>query len=253
MIEITSLTNETVKETVRLQQKKYREESGLFLIEGYKPVEESIFAGVKLVRIFVKNNNDIEKFSKSGAEVIKTTEPVLKKISTTDTPPAVVAVGVQKTINEHWVKDASRIILLEGIKDAGNLGTILRTAAAFGIDGVILYKNTVDIYNPKCVRSSVGNLWKNNILVIDELERLQKLINGFTKIGTLPKSDNSCYLNSFDFPAKSCVFMGSEADGLSGELKSITDTSITIEMNSSVESLNLGISAGIIMYKMRLI
>ena len=241
MIEITSLTNETVKETAKLHQKKFREETGLFLLEGKKPVEEAIFAGVKLTKIFVETPDYISNLEKSGAEIIKTNAAVLKKISTTDTPHSIVAVGAQ------------RIVLLEGIKDAGNLGTILRAASAFGIDGVILYKDTVDIYNPKCVRSSVGNLWKNNISVIDNFNKLKELLKGFTKIGTLPKSDNSVYLNDYEFSGKSCVFFGSEADGLSGELKGITDTNVTIEMTNSVESLNLSLSAGIIMYKMRLI
>ncbi len=253
MIEITSLTNETVKETAKLHQKKFREETGLFLLEGKKPVEEAIFAGVKLTKIFVETPDYISNLEKSGAEIIKTNAAVLKKISTTDTPPSIVAVGLQKPVSDDWICNAQRVVLLEGIKDAGNLGTILRAASAFGIDGVILYKDTVDIYNPKCVRSSVGNLWKNNISVIDDFNKLKELLKDFTKIGTLPKSDNSVYLNDYEFSSKSCVFFGSEADGLSDELKGITDTNVTIEMTNSVESLNLSLSAGIIMYKMRLI
>lgn len=253
MIEITSLTNETVKAAAKLQYKKYREESGLFLIEGIKPVEEAITAGVELTKIFVRDVHHIKKFQECKAEVIKTNEAVLKKISTTETPPLIVAVGVQKEVSDNWIKDAKRVILLENIKDAGNLGTILRTASALGIDGVILYKDTVDIYNPKCVRASVGNLWKNNISIVNELDKLEKLLEGFAKIGTLPKSYNSIFLSEFNFANRCCVFFGSEAEGLSDELKSITDANVTIEMTNSVESLNLSISAGIIMYKMRLI
>ena len=253
MIEITSLTNETVKEMVKLRQKKFRAETGLFLIEGNKAVEEAISAGVVLTKVFVEKPEDISSYLNSGTEIIKTNEAVLKKISTTDTPPSIVAAGIQKTISDEWISTAKRVVLLEGIKDAGNLGTILRAAPAFGIDGVILYKDTVDIYNPKCVRSSVGNLWKNNISVIDDLNKLKNLLKEFTKIGTLPVQDNAVYLSGYNFPEKSCVFFGSEAEGLSEELKGITDTNITIEMTNSVESLNLALSAGIIMYKMRLI
>lgn len=253
MIEITSLTNETVKETVKLQQKKYREQTGLFLIEGFKPVEEAVLYGVQIQKVFCANPEKLDiKFS-SNVEIIKTNEPVLKKISTTDTPPSVVAIGVQKQNSNSWLKSAKKIVLLESIKDAGNLGTILRSASAFGIDGVILFGDTVDLYNPKCVRASVGNLWKNNILLVKNIDELKDLLKDFTKIGTLPKSDNSVYLSSFDFPEKSCVFFGSEADGLSDDLKRITDTNVTIEMKNSVESLNLGISAGIIMYEMRVL
>ncbi len=252
MIEITSLTNELVKETVKLKQKKYREETGLFLLEGIKPVEEAINAGVELTKVFVSDIQILDRLPKNGADVIKTNAAVLKKVSTTDTPPAAVAVGVQKKSSEDWLCGAKKIILFDGIKDAGNLGTILRTAAALGIDGIILYKDTVDVYNPKCVRSSVGNLWKNNILKINDFNKLKNVLSGFTKIGTLPKAENSVYLSDFQFPLRSCVCFGSEAEGLSEELKDFMDTNVTIEMEDFVESLNLSISAGIIMYKMRL-
>ena len=250
MIEITSLTNETVKETVKLQQKKYREETGLFLLEGFKPVEEALENGVEILKIFLKDESLFNKIP-AGVEVIKTNDAVLKKISTTDSAPSIVAIGKQKTASREWLSRANKIVLFEGIKDAGNLGTILRTASAFGIDGVILFGETVDLYNPKCVRSSVGNLWKNNILKLENLSELQKILSDFVKIGTLPKCENSVYLNDFSFPEKSCLFFGSEADGLSEDLKKITDTNVTIEMKNSVESLNLGVSASIIMYKMR--
>ena len=250
MIEITSLTNVTVKETVKLQQKKHREETGLFLIEGAKPVEEAINNGVEFVRIFLNSSFVLDDVP-LGVELIKTNDPVLKKISTTETAPPVVAVAKQKQLSGEWLKTAKKVVLFEGIKDAGNLGTVLRTASAFGIDGVILFGETVDLYNPKCVRSSVGNLWKNNVFKITKFSDLQKCLEGFVKIGTLPKCENSVYLNDFTFPEKSCLFFGSEADGLSDELKNFVDTNVTIEMSNSVESLNLGVSASIIMYKMR--
>ena len=250
MIEITSLTNNIVKDVVKLQQKKFREDSGLFLLEGKKPIEEAIANKVELLRVFALNPDELPT-TKQEFEIIKTNEAVLKKISTTDTAPTMVAVGKQKIINNDWLKKAKKIVLFEDIKDAGNLGTILRTASAFNIDGIILYGNTVDLYNPKCVRASVGNLWKNNILKINSIEELKNHLNSFTKIGTLPKCENSEYLNNFNFPERTCLFFGSEADGLSKDLKSLTDTNITIEMNPTVESLNLAVSASIIMYKMR--
>ena len=250
MIEITSLTNDLVKETVKLQQKKYREETGLFLLEGQKPVEEAVLNGVELVRVFAQEEAFL-KCIPNSVEMIKTSSAVLKKISTTDSAPSVVAVGKQKKITSDWLKDAKKIVLFEGIKDAGNLGTILRTASAFGIDGILLYGETVDIYNPKCVRASVGNLWKNNLLKVQSLQELKSLLLGFEKIGTLPKCEKSTYLADFTFPEKLCMFFGSEAEGLSEELKTFVDSNVTIEMKNSVESLNLGVSASIIMYEMR--
>ena len=156
-MEITSINNDLVKETVKLQQKKYRTEN--FLLEGYKPVEEAYNAGINIEYAFVlKEKADAYKFL--GDKVILTNEQVLKKISTTDTAPDIVAVGHKKSYSAENLKKAKKVVLLENIKDYGNLGTILRTSVAFGADAIVLYGESVDLYNPKCVRSSVGNLWK---------------------------------------------------------------------------------------------
>src|SRR5574344_1246603 len=152
MIEITSVNNDLIKEISKLQQKKYRTETKLFLLEGYKAIEET---DVELEYILVKKDAKIPK--KNCKEIILTTDAVLKKVASTDTPPEIIAVGVQKKFSKKDIKDAKRVLLLENIKDLGNLGTILRTSLAFNIDAIILYGETVDLYNPKCVRASVGN------------------------------------------------------------------------------------------------
>ena len=156
-MEITSVNNDLVKETVKLQQKKYRIEK--FLLEGYKAIEEAYNAGLRFDYAFVlKEKTDNYKFL--GDKIIETTEPVLKKISTTDSAPDAVAVAYKKEWDKSELSKAKKVVLLEDIKDLGNLGTILRTSVAFGADAVVLYGESVDLYNPKCVRSSVGNLWK---------------------------------------------------------------------------------------------
>ena len=148
---------------------------------------------------------------------------------------------------KHFIK----VILLEGIKDAGNLGTILRTASAFGIDGIVLYGDTVDLYNPKCVRSTVGCLWKTPVIKVENFKGLKDIFTPFERVATLPKGDNVIGLSDYKPNEKVLIMFGSEADGLSDELKSFATKNVTIEMNNSVESLNLGVSASIIMYKMR--
>ena len=167
-MEITSVNNELVKETVKLQQKKYRENK--FLLEGFKAVEEAHLSGLKFERAFVEKNKR-GKYLFLNCEVIETNEAVLKKISTTNTPPEIVAVAYQK--ENSFEKLGNKVILLENIRDLGNLGTIIRTAVAFGIDSIVLYGETVDLYNPKVVRSAVGNLWKINIVQIFNLKVLK--------------------------------------------------------------------------------
>ena len=141
-------------------------------------------------------------------------------------------------------------MLLENIKDAGNLGTILRTAAAFNVDAVVLYGDTVDLYNPKCVRSSVGNLWKIPVFHIADKTDLMVNFMGYERVATLPKSNNSVWLKDYTPTEKVLVMFGTEAAGLSNELKEFANKNVTIEMSKEVESLNLSISAGVILYKL---
>lgn len=246
-MKITSVNNELVKETAKLLQTKYRRETGLFLIEGAKGVEEALKAGIKIERIFIQEGSC---FTYDNA--IETTQAVMKKISDAKNSPKIIAVAHQPTYKKEDFLKKSRVILLEGIKDAGNLGTILRTAAAFGIDGIVLYGDTVDLYNPKCVRSAVGNIWKVPTIEIKNFEILQNLFGQHEKIATLPSGENVIKLNNYSPNTDILLMFGSEADGLSEELKNFATTNITIEMEPNVESLNLSISAAIIMYKLRL-
>lgn len=246
--EITSVNNELVKETAKLHQKKYRDEQKLFLLEGFKAIEEAFLAKIDIEKVFV-NKEKASKYSFLKDKAILTTEPVLKKISTTDSPPDAVAVAKQKIFTINDIKDAKKVVLLENIKDLGNLGTILRTAKAFSQDAVILYGETVDLYNPKCVRSAVGNLWKIPVVQIKDFETLKKILNSFERIATLPKSEDSINLKTFEAKPPYIIMFGSESDGLSQELIDFSTKKITIEINKEVESLNLSVSVGIVLYK----
>lgn len=246
-MKITSVNNDIVKDTAKLLKGKYRDESGLFLIEGEKGVNEALIAGVEIIRIFVLENSNLF----SGEEVVETTEAVLAKISDAKTPPKVVAVARKPENDIDGFKNYKKVILLEGIKDAGNLGTILRTASAFGIDGIVLYGDTVDLYNPKCVRSTVGCLWKVPVVQINDFEALQEIFTPFERVATLPKGGNVIPLDEYKPTNKTLVMFGSEADGLTAELKAFATKNVTIEMAENVESLNLSVSAAVVMYKIR--
>ena len=237
-MKITSVNNELVKETAKLLQKKYRKDT--FLLEGSKCIEEAIASGLEIVHLFADESSD--EF-KGFDNLIETTEAVLSKISSTETPPKAVAVA--KKLKREWSEIYKKVVLLENIKDAGNLGTILRTACAFNIDAVVLYGDTVDLYNPKCVRSTVGNLWKIPVFEMNDLS----IFNDYERIATLPKAENTIWLNEYKTQEKVLVMFGSEASGLSEDLKNFATKNVTIEMSDRVESLNLSISAGIFMYK----
>jgi TrmH family RNA methyltransferase len=252
-VEITSVNNEVVKLAAKFQQKKYRDEEKKFLVEGFKPINEAFLAGIEIEQLFIlKEKADKYSFlqNQPDCQIILTTEPVLKKISSTDSAPEAVAVAKQRIFTLDDIKDAKKVTLLENIKDLGNLGTILRTAKAFSQDAIILYGETVDFYNPKCVRSAVGNLWKIPVVQIKDFATLNAKFGAFERVATLPKSSDSVYLNDFKATSPYLIMFGSEADGLSDELIDFATKKVTIEMDSEVESLNLSISVGVLLYKL---
>lgn len=246
-MEITSVNNEIVKNTAKLQQKKYRNSEKKFLLEGYKAIKEAFDSGIIIEKIFV-NKNKIQEYNFAKNILIETTEPVLKKLSTTETAPESVAVGIQKIYDFDVLKKAKKVVLLEGIKDLGNLGTILRTAVAFQAEAIVLYGDSTDIYNPKCVRASVGNLWKIPIFQIKDFNQLEQIFGKFQRIATLPRSKN--FLKNFDIKFPALIMFGSEAAGLSDELIKFSTDSVKIEMAETVESLNLAVSVSIILYEL---
>lgn len=244
-MEITSVNNDLVKETVKLQQKKYRTEK--FLLEGDKAIKEAYKAGLKFEYAFVLKEK-AGNYNFLGDKIIETAEPVLKKISTTDSAPDAVAVAYKKEWNRSELSKAKKVVLLEDIKDLGNLGTILRTSVAFGADAVVLFGESVDLYNPKCVRSSVGNLWKIPVFEIKEIEELKKYFKDYSKIATLPRTNN--YLKDFRVKYPCVVMFGSEANGLSKDLQEFATDAVKIEMADTVESLNLSVSCAVVLYKL---
>ncbi len=243
-MKITSVNNDLVKETAKLQQRKYRDEAGMFLLEGVKCIEEALEYGLEIVNLFVQEDSGLFP----DMDKNETTEAVLSKISTTTTPPK--AVGVARFPKREWSEDFKRVVLLEDIKDAGNLGTILRTACAFNFDAVVLYGETVDLFNPKCVRASVGNLWKIPVFEIKEFAELESKFKAFERAATLPKASNTVWLRDYAPADRVLVMFGTESSGLSDGLKDFATKNVTIEMSDKVESLNLSISVGVILWKL---
>jgi RNA methyltransferase, TrmH family len=254
MKNITSVNNEIIKETTRLQQKKYRNQTGLFLIEGSKAINEAVSSNIDIIKIFVQKGFELP-LNWKNFDIYEITEPVMKKISTTETPPEVIAIAKQKKYSmEDLFKSVTEnpiIIVIEGIKDAGNLGTIIRTAAAGNISGIVLTGDTVDLYNPKTVRSAAGNLWKIPVVEInDNLKKTllkHKKCKFFAAVVNNAKKTDNCFIA--DFKGPSVIMFGSEADGLSKNLINQADCFINIPMKETVESLNLSISVGIIVYE----
>lgn len=241
-----ALSNNKIKEIVKLHQKKYREETGLFIAEGVKSVEESVSANVEIKEIYAIK--DIKLKTKIPVQIIDAR--IMKKISTTDTPCEIIAIAKKRTYDFEKLKTYNKLLLLDSISDPGNLGTIIRSAAAFGIDGIIFYGNCTEIYSPKVIRSAAGNLFKVPFCHIKSTEELQKNFKTHKKYATALSKTNNITLKECSQTDKYIIMFGSEAKGLSKELIDISDKNIKLEMKNNVESLNLSVSVSVVLYEL---
>ena len=246
MLEITSVSNEKIKDVVKLQQKKYRNEKGLFLIEGYKPISEAHAENAEITNVYMSKRN-LEKFDFIKDKIILVSDVVMEKISTTDSVCEAVAVAKQQIKTLEEIKKAKRIALIENIKDAGNLGTLIRSANAFSYDAIILCGDTIDIYNPKVIRSTVGCLFKIPI-VKSALLDVKKQFAQHNFVATVVNHKDIVKPEIIDYTNPFVVMLGSEADGLTNDAIEIANIKTTIPMTKNTESLNLSVAGSILFY-----
>ncbi|MCD7879785.1 MAG: RNA methyltransferase [Candidatus Gastranaerophilales bacterium] len=244
---VNPISNSKIKEIQKLHQKKYRQESGLFLAEGIKSVEECLNEQIEIKEIYVTENVKLKSIP-NFAIVIP--ENIMKKISTTDSVCEILAVAKKKIINPAEIKKRNKLALFENISDPGNLGTILRSASAFGIDAVILFGNCVELYSPKVIRSAVGNFFKTPVILIHTIEELNKLFPEHKKISTALSIKNNISLKELAIINKYIIMFGAEAGGLSKDLINISCKNARLDMAKNVESLNLSVSAAIVFYEL---
>lgn len=236
----TSIDNKKIKEIKKLQTKKYRDETGLFLVEGEHLVLEAYKA--KVLKTLIVCDKDL----KLDVETMEVAPNVIKYLSELETPSNIM--GVCYKIKEQEII-GDKILVLDDIQDPGNLGTIIRSAVAFNIDTIIMSPKTVDLYNSKVIRGSQGLLFHINIISRDLLEILPILKNkGYPILGTRVNGGKS--LKKVEKSNKFVIIMGNEGKGLSIEVQNLCDDFIYIEMNKQCESLNVAIAASIILYEL---
>jgi len=195
-----------------------------------------------------RNSKLIAKFKNTVDKCESISPSEMSSISDTVSDQGMVAiVHLPKEIQSPNLTDMNTVLCLESISDPGNLGAIIRTSAWFGVDSIFLSSDSVDRFNPKVVRSSAGAIFHIPIFELPDLNEIFKKSaeKGFTKIATTPHGGTSIY--DFDFPAKSIILFGSEANGLSNDIMLDTDVVISIPSEGSGESLNLAISCGIVL------
>ncbi len=238
---ITSLENKEIKKYTKLKQKKYRDLEKMFLVEGEHLVKEAEKANA-LLKIIVINE---EEYDFSYKLVV--TEEIMKKLSTLETPPNII--GVCKMMEEETIL-GNKILVLDGIQDPGNLGTIVRSAVAFSICSIILSNDTVDFYHPKVVRATQGMLFHVNIIrreLSSEILRLKQ--SGYCIYTSDVEGGEEIRNLKFQEGAKIALVMGNEGNGVSEKIKLLADRKVYIKMNSVVESLNVGVATSILLYE----
>lgn len=240
---ISSVNNKIVKEYSKLKERKYRKISKYFLVETYHLVEEAYKAG-RLKEVFVLS----EGIYSFDVNVTVVSLDVMKKLSSTNTPPNIIGVVEKK---ESFEVTGNKILLIDRVQDPGNLGTIIRSSSAFNIDTVVISEDSVDLYNPKVIRSAEGMMFQVNVVTKDLVSVIKKLKEkDFIIYGTDVNSGINPRRLDKEAKNKFAIVVGNEGNGLSDEVYDSCDKFLYIPMNEKTESLNVGVATSIILYEM---
>lgn len=259
---ITSLSNRTVKEIAALSQKgKERNKKDVFIAEGIKMFLEA--PAERICGVYVSQSAEQEILRLCG-EKLKTlsyelvSDEVFAKMSDTMTPQGILCLvrqfhyDVRELLEEKWngqIKKQMLFILLEDIQDPGNLGTIFRTAEAAGADGVIMSRRTVDIYNPKTIRSTMGSVYRVPFLCVEDVSSIIKVLQERGVCVYAAHLGGKDYYEELDYRKSTAFLIGNEGRGLREETAASADVLVKIPMEGSVESLNAAVASSVLLYE----
>jgi RNA methyltransferase, TrmH family len=254
---LTSMQNDQVKKVVNLHKRKFREETGEFLVEGWRFVQEAILRGAEITKVFVcpERQNDLwfsmlDTLNQKNVPIVQVDEKVIQKMSDTENPQGIVAVVVQPkwTWEDLEINSNQVILVLDGIQDPGNCGTILRTALAAGIRQVCITEGTVDLYNPKVLRSTMGAIFSlKSVSHCQPEEILDFCAKHEVQVVTGDISGENLY--KAELPLPLALVVGNEGKGPSPIFQGPGASRVTIPMNNGVESLNVAMATGIMLYE----
>lgn len=258
MEQITSGGNAQIRHLKELLAKgKVRRETGTFVAEGRKMVEEACTLGlaehVYMSEGFWKASFDPFPAWAEGVPCTVTADAVFKGVAETATPQGILAVVRRREfpMEEILGRERLRLLILEDIRDPGNLGTMLRTAEGAGMDALFLSRGTVDMFNPKVVRSTMGSVFRVPFFYVEDLgEELRRLkAEGVVLYAAHLKGEVD--YDEVQYPQKCGVLIGNEAAGLSDQVAGLAQAYVKIPMCGQVESLNAAVAAALVMYRMR--
>lgn len=253
MVFIESKDNNLYRETKKLKERRGRSKSSKYIIEGFRLVEEAFKASVTIEYIFVAEGSEgklqeyIGKYLTKDVKLYGLKESLLKELCATEQPQGIVGVVSMKEVAPDF--EGNFYLLCDKLQDPGNLGTIIRTAHAAGVDGIILTKGTVDVYNEKTIRSTMGSLFHIPIIMDnDDFGVTKDLISkGFSLVSTSLEGEKDFF--SEDLSGKIIISVGNEGNGVSDEIYNLSDKKVKIPMPGGAESLNVAIATSIILYE----
>ncbi|HBZ6547254.1 TPA: RNA methyltransferase [Clostridium perfringens] len=250
MLEIESKNNNLFKEIKKLKEKKHRIKSNKYLIEGLRFVEEAIKSKVSIDSIiftesFKEKNPDLFLKINENIKLIQMNETLLKQLCSTENPQGIV--GVINMQNKE-LKSGELVVLVDKVQDPGNMGTIIRTAHAAGAAGIVMTKGTVDIYNDKTLRSTMGSIFYIPIVEDNSLDFVKSLKKeGYKLVVSSLQGKNNFFEENLQ--GKVMTAVGNEGNGVSDEVYDIADIKVKIPMPGEAESLNVAVATSIMIYE----
>lgn len=254
---ITSHSNAKVKQVIQWQNKaKERRSAGIFLTEGFKMFEEVPKESIRQVYVSeealerIGRDAEVERKLKDvGYETV--TKEIFRKMSDTQTPQGILCVVRRPDCSLEQILQAEvpLLLILENLQDPGNLGTIIRTGEAAGITGVIMNTGTVDIFNPKTIRATVGSVFRVPFLYVESLPQTFAELRKRGIRTYAAHLEGKKYYDDFSYREPTAFLVGNEGNGLTGETAARADQYLKIPMEGRIESLNAAIAASLLMYE----
>jgi TrmH family RNA methyltransferase len=255
---ITSRQNQHVKNAVQLRQRKWRNERGLFLVDGVREIGRAIDAGVECREAFVceamvdddASREVVERLHQSAAELMLVTADVFEKLAFGDRHDGVVVVAQtpRRELATIRLPENPLVVVVENVEKPGNLGAILRTADATAADAVVVAGAGTDVYNPNTIRASVGTVFRENVCAASSADALDWLRNGELQI-VAARPDAELTAFEVDYRRPTALVLGSEAEGLSGVWQGADVTAVRLPMLGAADSLNVSVTAAVVLYE----
>lgn len=251
---ITSTQNPKIKNILSLEKPRERRKQCLFIVEGRKEIVMALRAGYRIGNLFfceeLVTRRELESLGASEKLMIPVSRDVFEKVAVRENSGGVIAVAEQKThrIEDIKLRNPPLILVLESVEKPGNLGAILRTADAAGLDAVIICDPQTDLYNPNVIRSSIGCIFSVPVAVTTSVEAIRWLKNnGIAIYCTYLKSSQPYHTTDFTKPA--AIVMGTEATGLSDTWIAASTANIIIPMRGNIDSMNVSTSAAVVVFE----